>query len=247
MTRADSSPKKPQFQTTSWSLVVAAAAENRSGDEESQSMHRLCELYWFPIYCFVRRSGYDRTDAEDLTQSFFVQLLDKNFLDQADAERGRFRTFLLAAIKNFLSNQRQKNHALKRGGGVTTWNVDFAAAAEQYGIDPADDRTPEVLFHRQWAMTVLRNVLEALGNEYSANGKGEWFEALSGCLTGEPEKESMKSIADRLGVTTSAVKVALHRMRKSYRDRLAAEVSATVGDGFGVHDEREQLLEALRE
>src|SRR5215472_11836190 len=197
------------FPSTSWSLVVAAAA-NPTPDSRA-SLARICEAYWHPVFAFVRRTGYDRDQAQDLTQAFFTAMLEKNYLGNADRERGRFRTFLLASVKHFLANQWDKEHALKRGGGQTAVPIDPLEAAEWYASGAVEERTPESVFARRWASSLLLNVMAKLREEYDGMGKADYFDRLSPLLDGDPPAKSYGDLAGELGASSGALRVAVHR------------------------------------
>jgi DNA-directed RNA polymerase specialized sigma24 family protein len=241
--------QRAHFRTTQWSLVALASQRGASGETDAEqarlALEQLCHSYWYPIYSFIRRSGSDRDSAEDLTQGFFTRLLEKDFLAEADPARGRFRTFLLAAIKHYLSGQRERAATIKRGGQVRHWSLNFDDAESRYAVEPTDGWTAEAIFIRSWAITLLRDVLAALEVEYKSNGKTELFTALRPYLTGQPSEESLIQIADRLRTTPGALKVAAHRLRSTYRDRLLTAVAATVGEDHEVNAERKLLLDAI--
>jgi RNA polymerase sigma-70 factor (ECF subfamily) len=232
------------FPTTSWSLVLAAGAHSTS--DSRASLAALCKTYWPPIYAFIRRNGYDRDHAEDLTQAFFVTLLEKNYLAQADRERGRFRTFLLAAIKHFLANEWDKAHALKRGGGTPVVPIASGEAETWYAPDPVDPRTPEALFERRWALSLLEHVMTKLRIEFAAKDKSEYFDRLSELLNREPDADRYQKLAAELGASAGALRAAVHRMRRRYRDLLRAEIAETVATPEDVDDEIRFLLSAVR-
>ena len=204
--------------------------EDASGQNEvQQALENLCRSYWYPIYAFVRRRGHDRATAEDLTQGFFLKLLDKQYLRDVDRERGRFRTFLLASLKHFLSNEREYANAKRRGGDTTTFSLDFANAEQRYAREPVESWTPEAVFDREWALALLSRVLQRLSDHYATNNKSELFDALKPRLLDNGDAGTISELATRLGTTNGALKVALHRMRKDYKELLIAEVTATVG------------------
>lgn len=237
-------PRALKFPTTSWSLVLAAAA-NPTTDSRA-SVAALCKIYWPPIYAFIRRKGCSREQAEDLTQAFFVALLEKDYLGDADRGRGRFRTFLLAAVKHFLSNEWDKAHAGKRGGGLKAVPIDLVEAEAWYMPEAVEPRTPERLFERRWALSLLDQVMVKLRAEYAQTGKSEHFTRLSPLLDGDPEAQSYEALATQLGATVGALRVALHRMRRRYRDLLRAEIAETVSTQAEIDDEIRFLLAALR-
>src|SRR5262245_6218862 len=220
------------FATTRWSLV--AAAQDPAAPESRQALADLCRQYWYPVYAYVRRRGYDHHKAQDLTQGFFARLLEKNDLAAADRTRGRFRAFLLAACQHFLANQHDYDAAKKRGGGAQPLAIDFAGGAGRYTHEPADPQAAEQYFEREWAVALLDRALAELKAEYVDSGRGPLFEALKGCLAGEAG--GYAELADRLGLTVGAVKVAIHRLRQRYRDRLRTVIAETVATPEDVDD-----------
>jgi RNA polymerase sigma factor (sigma-70 family) len=238
-----------RFQTTSWSLVVAAAGGDRvtgaAGEDASDALQQLCRDYWYPVYSFIRRSGSDRHRAEDLTQGFFATLLEKNFLADADRSRGRFRTFLLASVKHFIANERARAGAAKRGGQVRTFSIDFEQAERRYAVEPVEQWTAEAIYDRNWAISLLQNVLGSIEADYRLAGKGDLFAALSPTLPAGRGGESFAEIAQRLQTTSGAVKVAAHRLRATYRKKLVEAVAATLIANDDVDEERRVLLEAI--
>lgn len=208
-------------------------------------MQDLCCIYWPPVYAFIRRSGFDPHAAEDLTQDFFSDLIQRDkLLSSADQNAGRFRTYLLAAVKHSLANFRRHGAAKKRGGDVRTLAVDWNDAERRYAAEPVDGWTPEAIFHRRWAMTLLQRVLEQLHGGFADAGREQWFQAMSPFLTGD-SKPQYQELAVQLGTTPAAIRVAVHRLRKQYRDALAAEIAGTLGDPDAIHEERITLLNAL--
>lgn len=226
---------------TRWSVVRAAAAT--PSPRAQAALGELCEAYWYPLYAFVRRCGHGPDEALDLTQSFFVRLLEKREFGAADPDRGRFRTFLLRGVRYFLANEREREGALRRGGGVTKLSLDASSADARYALEPADETTPERLFDRAWARSLVDGVLEELAEEYRERGKAELFELLRPTLTdaGPPRAE----LAARLDATENAVKVAVHRLRARFRERLRGAIADTVDGRADVEDEIRYLLEAL--
>jgi RNA polymerase sigma-70 factor (ECF subfamily) len=205
----------------------------------------LCKVYWQPIYAFVRRNGYDRDQAEDLTQGFFVAMLEKNYVGDDDRQRGRFRTFLLAAVKHFLANEWDKTHALKRGGGATVVPINPREAEEWYVPEAVDQRTPESLFERRWALSLLEHVMGTLRVEFAGMGKAEHFDKLSLVLDGEPAANRYEGLAAELGASAGALRVAVHRMRNRYRELLRAEIADTVSTPEEIDEEIHFLLSVL--
>jgi RNA polymerase sigma-70 factor (ECF subfamily) len=243
MAASDSAVRPPaHFATTHWSLV--SAARDPSTPEARQALESLCAIYWPPLYAWIRRQGNDPHQAQDLTQEFFVRLLEKDALTQVDASRGRFRSFLLAACRHFLSNERDHDRALKRGGAHPLLSIDAAGAEEAYVLEPICNQTPERLYERNWALTLLAQVLAGLRREYQGAGKGTLFEQLKGHLTGDSCAPYAETAA-QLGLSEGAVKVAVHRLRQRYRDRLREEIAQTVADPVDIDDEIRALFDAL--
>ena len=208
-------------------------------------MATLCENYWFPLYAFVRRAGYSADDAQDLTQEFFVRLLSKNYLAGADRQRGRFRSFLLGAMKHFLAKERRRLGAQKRGGRRPVISLDFHSGEHRYNlIEPVDNLTPERLYEKRWALALLELVLGRLREEFQAAGKSHLFDALGQFLAAGTEKPAYGAIAEQLGMSEGAVKVAVHRLRRRYRELLKEEIAETISDPHTVEDELKELLAA---
>ena len=230
------------FATTRWSL--GAAATDPSGPAAGQALADLCAVYWYPVYAYVRRRGHGHHRAEDLTQAFFARLLETNDLAAADRTRGRFRSFLLAACQHFLANQHDRETAKKRGGGVRPLPIDFAVGEGRYAREPADLHAPERTFEREWAVALLDQVLGELKAEYAGSGRGKLFDALKGCLAGGADV-GYAALAKELGMTEGAVKVAVHRLRQRYGDRLRAAIAETVATADAVDDEIRDLFAAL--
>ena len=205
----------------------------------------LCETYWYPLYAFVRRKGYQTAEAQDLTQSFFTELLEKERLQLADEQRGRFRSFLLASLNHFLVNQWREAQAQKRGGHVCTFSVDFQAGESRYGLEPAHESTPETIFQRRWAMVVLESALNRLSTEYKQSGKLPLFECLKSHLGGDSAAVTYQEIAEQLEMSEGAVKVAAHRLRKRCRELLREEVAQTVSTADEIDDELRDLFVAV--
>jgi RNA polymerase sigma-70 factor (ECF subfamily) len=231
------------FATTRWSLVLAA--RGRPSPEARAALADLCRVYWYPLYAFVRRSGCDAAAAEDLTQEFFARLLEKGWLDQADQSKGRFRSFLMTACKHFLANERDRARALKRGGGHPPLPFDFQAADDRYVREPAHELTPERLFERRYALALLEHVMAGLRDEYAAAGKERLFERLKTQLGGDRDAAEHDTVAAELGMTVGAVKVAAHRLRRRYRDRLRDAIARTLDDPAAVDDEIRHLFTVL--
>jgi len=234
---------KAGFATTHWSVVRAAG--HPASANYRQALETLCKTYWFPLYAYMRRHGCDRHDAEDYTQEFFARLLDKHALRVADPKQGRFRSFLLAALKHFLANERDRIRAKKRGGGRKTLSLDFDNAEGKYALEPIDRLSPDKVFERSWAMTVLQQVMAQLQAEMASTGKGKPFEHMKGYLTGDIACISYSEMAAKLDMTEGAVKVAVHRLRKRYRQLLREEIAQTVSSEEQIQQEIRDLLTAL--
>jgi DNA-directed RNA polymerase specialized sigma24 family protein len=243
--RSDSRSASNRFATTRWSIVLAAAREH-GGPESGAALATLCQTYWYPVYAYVRRRGYPASDAQDRTQAFFTALLEKDYVRLADRERGRFRTFLLTAVSRFLTRQRDRAAAKKRGGGYKLLSIDVATGEGRYAMEHADRWTPERLYERRWALTLLERVLTNLGKRYAEQGTGALFDSLKVFLTDTGRMSTNAEFAANLGLTEGALKVAIHRLRRRYRDLLKREIADTVADSSDVADELEVLLSALR-
>ena len=241
--RSGKAAEIPGFMTTHWSIVLAAGGG--SSPQARTALTTLCETYWFPLYAFVRRSGYALHDAEELTQAFFAELIEKDFLGDVHRERGKFRSFLLAAMKHFLSKQRARDHAQKRGGGRRPISLDTSSAEARYRLEPQDLATPDRLYHRRWALTLLDRVLSLLRAEYSAAGRAAQFERFRPLLTGDGECLPYRELARETAVSEGAVKVAVHRFRKRYRELLREEIARTVSDPAEIEEEMNALFGAL--
>jgi RNA polymerase sigma-70 factor (ECF subfamily) len=235
---------EPRFATTQWSLVIAACDRRRP--EADTALATLCERYWYPVYAFVRRRGQTATDAQDLTQEFFATLLEKAYLRSADRERGRFRTFLLTAVSRFLSKQAERARAQKRGGGRLPLSIDLADAEGRYRLEPADFCTPEALFERRWALLLLDRAIDRLAADYARKGKSELFGRLSPHLIAGDGEAEYSELAAELDMTTGALKVALHRLRRRFGQTLKEEIAETVAGPDEIEDEINRLLAAVR-
>jgi RNA polymerase sigma factor (sigma-70 family) len=233
---------QPVFVTTHWSVVLTAGRSDTTRARDA--LARLCQTYWYPLYAYVRRRGYSPPDAEDSTQEFFARLLAHNWVGRADREKGRFRSFLLTAMKRFLADEWDKARAQKRGGGVPLVPLQFDTAETRYGMEPVDNVTPEQSFERRWALTLLDEVLKQLRAEYQQEGKTELFAELNPCLIGDRTAQPYAELAEKLGVSEGAVKSAVHRLRQRYRQLLRDEIAQTV-DGPGEVDEELHHLFAV--
>jgi RNA polymerase sigma factor (sigma-70 family) len=232
-----------EFAATRWSVVLAAG--RRSSPDSRRALELLCAAYWYPLYTYVRRRVADVHQARDLTQEFFAVLLERDALEAADRERGRFRSFLLTSFKNFLADEWDKAKAQKRGGGQPAIPLDLESAESRYRLEPADELPPDRFFERQWALTLLAKVLDRLRDEHVAKGKERQFDALKPFLGGESEPGSYERAARALEISEGAAKVAVHRMRGRYRHILRAEIAETVSDPGEVDDEIRSLRSAL--
>ncbi len=232
----------PVFVTTHWSVVLRASEDT---PQARSALEQLCRVYWYPLYAHVRRRGHSPEDAQDLTQEFWARLIERNWLARADQNKGRFRTFLLTAMERFLKDERQKARALKRGGGRLPLPLELESGETRYGTEPADARTPEQAFERRWAVALLDETLRQLEAEYRADGKGGWFAALRPCLLGQGELVKFDKLGEQLGLSEGAVKVAVHRLRQRYRERLRAEIAHTVASADDVEAEMRHLFKVL--
>jgi len=232
-----------RFATTQWSLVRAAGA---SGTPESQvALEDLCQAYWHPLYGFIRRSGCSATEAQDLTQGFIVSLLSRDAIGLADPQRGRFRSFLLGSLNKFLVDQHRRENAQKRGGGQTIFSIDAATAEERYHREPVDQLTPEKIFQRQWAVTMLERAQARLQQSYLESGQADLLEQLMPHLRRDQDRLPYRDIAKRLNMQENAVKVAAHRLKKKYREALRSEILQTLDSPDELEDELKQLFSYL--
>ena len=232
------------FHTTHWSIVLACGRDADT-QQARDALAELFKTYWYPLYAYVRRRGYNEHDAEDLVQAFCVHLHEKHALAQADPLRGKFRTFLLSSLQNFLANERVRANAQKRGGDQEFVFIDAENARERYRAEPTHGATPEAIFEKRWAHALLEQTLSGLRSEFTARGKERLFEGLSSFLTADAREESYQSAADRLGLPLSAVKTSVHRMRQDYRSRLRDEIARTVASPEQIDDELQHLRKVL--
>lgn len=231
----------PRFATTRWSIVLAARHENAV--ESKQALETLCRAYWYPLYAYARRDGRAAHDAQDLTQEFFARLLEKDWLRAAGPENGRFRTFLLVAMKRFLVNEWHKNASQKRGGHITHVPLDADEAERRFAAEP--ELAADAIFERRWAMTLLEQTLTALEAEFTATGKSADFQALKHCLTTERGSISYAELAAKTGSNEGAARVAVHRLRKRFRELFRENIIATLADGEDVETELRHVVAAL--
>jgi RNA polymerase sigma-70 factor (ECF subfamily) len=237
----DSSPRS--FVTTHWSVVLAAG--QGASDGADVALEKLCRGYWWPLYAFVRRRGYGPHDAQDLTQEFFARLLAKDFFRAVDRNKGKFRSFLLAALEHFLANEWRRSQTQKRGGKFTFVSINDDSAEQPFLQVPASNLSPEQLFEQQWAMTLLNQTLARLEQEFVVSGKGGLFGELKIFLTGEKRAASYAELGAKLGMTEAALKMAVSRMRQRYGELLRAEIANTVSDPAEVEAELKALFKAL--
>ena len=236
-------PVGAQFTTTHWSVVVAAG--DAALPEAVEALEILCRAYWYPLYAYVRRRGHSPEDAQDLTQDFFQRLLASDWIARADQAKGRFRTFLLCGLKNFLANEWQKSGRLKRGAGKIFVALDGLEAEERYRVEPAELASADKLFERRWALTLLEAVLQRLEAEQAGPNAIEQFSALREVLVGEPSDEGYAALARQFGVAENTVKSWVHRLRVRYRELLREAVAQTVDGSEEVQDELRFLARVL--
>jgi RNA polymerase sigma factor (sigma-70 family) len=234
-------PGPSPFPTTRWTLVVAAADPQRK--EARSALVSLCENYWYPLYAYLRRRGYPSDQAQDLTQDFFIRVLEGRYLDRADPEKGRFRSFMLTSLKFFVADENDRQRARKRGGGNIV-PLEFSSGEDRYQREPAHNETPERIFERRWALCILDRVVEKLRNEFVGHGRPEHFERLKVFLLGSSDAP-YAALAREMNTSEGALKVAIHRLRKRYRELFRQEISDTVADPAEVESELRYLAAAL--
>lgn len=217
-----------KFPNTRWSIVQRAKSED-PGAEARRALEDICSAYWLPIYAFIRRSGIRPAEAEEHTQEFLLRLVQGEYLGNVDRERGKLRTFLLACLKRYLASDWRSKSRLKRGGGQATLSIDQAMAEQGYAAEPADDLTPDAVFERRWARTLMNQVMEALAKQMEEDGKRELFDALLPFTHIDAKPVALSEVAGKLGMTESAVKMAISRLRHKLRDRLRETVAETLG------------------
>ena len=234
--------ERRRFATTHWTVVLAAG--DQACPDFEQALKALCETYWYPVYAYVRRRGFRIHDAEELTQEFFTRLLEKNYVRDADRKRGKFRTFLLTAVKNFLSKERDRDNTKKRGGGRIRLSLDFEKAEGRYTLEPVDGRTAEDIFERRWAFTFLEDALRQLREWYEKHDKQERFEGLKEYLEGDGPPYLQK--AAELGMKEPAVRQEVSRLRKRCREFLRNQIADTVATPADIDEELRSLLQAMK-
>ncbi len=232
-----------QFATTHWSVVIAAGGEDVP--QRSEALEKLCQSYWYPLYAYVRRRGFGPEDAQDLTQEFFVRLLRKNFPAQADRAKGKFRSFLLLTLNHFLADEFDRATACKRGGGQALIPLDGDMAEGRYLKEPAENLSPEKLFERRWAQSILENAIQRLREEYRAENQSEAYEVLKAFEPGEQLTLSYAEAAGRLGISESALKSKIHRLRLRHRELVREEIAQTVCTSTEIDEELRHLISVL--
>lgn len=237
------SPGRPhQFETTRWSLIVQARGE---GPLARAALEALCRAYWFPLYAFIRRSGYAQHDAEDLTQAFFTHVLESDFIGRAAPEKGRFRSFLLVSLRNFVAKQHARAASQKRGGGLRPVDFDENAAEERLALRTPASLTPSELFDRDWALTLLEQALDRLDAEQRAMGKAALFARLRPLLRSGPERGDYDSLSGELGIAKGTLTVAVHRLQQRYRALVRSEILQTLANPADLDDELRHLFSLL--
>jgi RNA polymerase sigma-70 factor (ECF subfamily) len=235
--------RAPIFVTTHWSVVLSA--RRKDSPQSAVALETLCRTYWYPLYAYVRRQGHSPPDAQDLTQEFFARLLEKDYLKAAAQEKGRFRTFLIVALKRFLANEWDRARAQKRGGGQVVLSLDTELAEQRYRIEPVQDSTAEKVFERRWALTLLDRTMARLRQEFGGAGKSEEFDRLKACLTADRGEICYMEIATALGMSEGTARVALHRLRKRFREIFREEIAHTVSGPEEIEEEVRYLMGVL--
>ena len=231
------------FETTRWSVVRAAGSSQPS--QARQALEALCSTYWYPIYAYIRRRGNSAEDAKDLTQEFFARFLANDDLKDVDPSKGKFRSFLLACVNHFLSNERDRKMTVKRGGAVVFLRLDFTAIEERYACGGWHALSPETLFDHAWALATVESALSRLRREYDKSGKVSLFDRLKGTLTGQEERVPYRELGAALGLTEGAVKIAAHRLRQRYREVLIEEITQTLAEGESAEEELQHLFSTI--
>ncbi len=239
----DSSKGADQFATTHWSMIISAG--RKSSLESKRALESLCAIYWCPLYAYARRRVSDANEAQDLTQAFFAELLEKNYVGTAIPDRGRFRAFLLTAFKHFMSKQWQKSKAQKRGGDRTHLSLNFDSADSSLQIEPSSYLTPEQIYDQQWAIAMLARTLERLQGEMERTGRENLFNELKGFIVGNTTGATYAQVSQKLGMSEAAAKKAASRLRRRYQELLRDEISQTVSDPEEIEDEIRNLFTTL--
>jgi RNA polymerase sigma factor (sigma-70 family) len=232
-----------EFRTTHWSVVLTAGQS--ASPQAAAALEQLCRAYWYPLYAYVRRKGYEVADAQDLTQEFFARLIEKHDLGAVDRRKGKFRSFLLASLEHFLAKEWTRAHRLKRGGGKTIISWDGCDPEEQYKLEPCGELSAERIYERRWALTVLEQAMSALSADYGAAGKQPLFDELKPFLSGEDDTISYPELAARLQISEGAVRVAVHRMRQRYGESVREEIAKIVQRPEEIEEELRHLFAVL--
>ena len=233
------------FTTTHWSVVLAAKEDASASPESQQALERLCGIYWYPLYAYARRKGYDTESAKDLTQGLFARLFERNDLANVQRDKGKFRSFLLASLNHFMSDEWDKARAQKRGGDKVLLSLDESSGEERYRLEPADNMDPEKLFERRWALTLLDQALERLKENYTKTGKSELYEALKVFALAEPNAPTYVQLAAQLGRAEGTIKSDVSRLRENYREMIREQVAHTVSDPAEIDDEIRYLIRVI--
>jgi RNA polymerase sigma-70 factor (ECF subfamily) len=242
-TAAEQAEQRGWFTTTHWSVVLSA--QQGTQVQAGQALEKLCRTYWYPLYAFARRQGHDVSAAQDLTQGFFARLLAKDYLEQVHRDKGKFRSFLLAAFKHFMSDERSRATAAKRGGGQILISLDEFEPEDRYAHEPVTDLSPEKIFERHWALALIEKALANLEDECRANGKGALFDALKVFLEDGAGSGNYSPVAVALGMSAGAIAVAVHRLRQRYRELVRQEIANTVRTVSEIDEEMRHLLAVL--
>jgi RNA polymerase sigma-70 factor (ECF subfamily) len=241
--KVDAGSEERWFGTTRWTVVLAAKRENSA--EAAEALEGLCRAYWYPLYAYIRRRGHDPDEAQDLTQGFFAHLLASKGLASVDRRKGRFRCFLVASVNHFLANEWDRAHAAKRGGAVSVLSLDEGVAETRYALEATTDLTPESLYERQYALTLLDRALQRLESEYAAADKSRQFDSLKGFLSYDESDRPYAEVGAALGLEASAVASAVYRLRQRYRQLLRQEIAQTVSGLADIEDELRWLFATL--
>lgn len=236
---------RPRFTTTQWSLIAAAAEP--ASESNRVALEQLCQQYWQPLYAWLRQEGCSHEDAEDIVQSFLLETVESRRVERADPNRGRFRTFLLASLKNYRANWRRGELALKRGGDAQRLSLDFTILGKDWPAEPLDHESPDRKFDRKWALCLIENSLQRVAERSAAKGRGDLFARLRPLLTGADDADSQQQVAQELGLTVGAIRVALHRWREDLRQAIREEIRQTVLDDREIDEELAHLMAVLSE
>ena len=231
------------FATTHWSVILTAG--QKASPQAAEALERLCRTYWYPLYAYVRRQGYNAPDAQDLIQAFFERFLEANLLESVDRQKGKFRSFLLATLKNFLANESDRTRAEKRGGGQIVLSLDDETAEQRYLLEPISNRSPERIFEQRWAVTLLEQALARLREEFAAGHNARQFDLLKTFLSAESGEGEYAAVAAQLGMTVGNVAVTVHRLRQRYREMVRSEIAQTVLSPADLDEEMHYLFTLL--